>query len=79
MAELAISNASDPISSEQLRHLFDRFYRVDDARHNSGESHGLGLAIVKAIAAMHAGDVLVSQANGLVTITLRLPVAASPP
>jgi len=79
-AELAISNASDPISPEQLRHLFDRFYRVDDARHNSGESHGLGLAIVKAIAAMHAGDVLVSQANGLVTIAIRLPAAmAGPP
>jgi signal transduction histidine kinase len=37
--------------------VFDRFYRVDQARASSGQNVGLGLAVVKAIAARHGGHV----------------------
>ena len=40
--------------------LFERFYRVDASRSNSGANHGLGLAIVKAIALMH-GECVCAQ------------------
>lgn len=56
-ASIAVSNPGGPVAPEHLARLFDRFYRVDAARRNSGESHGLGLAIVKAVAAMHNGGV----------------------
>lgn len=75
VVELAISNDSEPIAQEQIEHLFDRFYRVDGARRNSGESHGLGLAIVKAIAHMHGGDASAQQLGGTMTLRLRLPQA----
>lgn len=82
VAQLSITNASEAITPDQLAHLFDRFYRVDGARANSGESHGLGLAIVKAIALMHGGDVAAKQADGYMRVSLRLPsmheTAASP-
>jgi two-component system heavy metal sensor histidine kinase CusS len=51
-----------------LARLFDRFYRMDAARLNSGENHGLGLAIVKAVAAMHNGQVFARAQDGIVTV-----------
>ncbi len=43
------------IAAEHLPHVFDRFYRVDQARTGSGGRVGLGLAIVKGIAVLHGG------------------------
>ena len=45
------------IASEHLPRLFDRFFRADPARANSGESSGVGLAIVKSIMDLHGGSV----------------------
>ena len=73
-AIINISNPGQAISAEHLPRLFERFYRVDAARHNSGANHGLGLAIVKAIALMHGGDVFVRSADGRNTFGLYLPV-----
>ena len=53
---IGVTNPGDEIASEHLPRLFERFYRVDASRSNSGANHGLGLAIVKAIALMHGGD-----------------------
>jgi len=65
---VSFSNPSAPLAPEQLDRLFDRFYRVDTSRPNSGENHGLGLAIVKAVAVMHKGGVFASYQDGAVTI-----------
>jgi len=73
-AELAVTNASPPLTGEQLAHVFDRFYRADHARANSMESHGLGLAIVQAIARMHGGAAFARQGQGRISFGLRLPV-----
>jgi two-component system heavy metal sensor histidine kinase CusS len=62
---IAVSNPGEAIPKEHLPRLFDRFYRVDSARHNSTESHGLGLSIVKAIATMHNGSVFASSHDGI--------------
>lgn len=70
---IGISNPGEPIADEHLPRLFERFYRVDASRHNSGANHGLGLAIVKAIAQMHGGDVFVRSAEGRNTFGLFLP------
>ncbi|AJO80488.1 heavy metal sensor histidine kinase [Pseudomonas chlororaphis] len=70
---IAVSNPGQAISSEHLPRLFERFYRVDASRSNSGANHGLGLAIVKAIALMHGGDVFVRSDKGINTFGLYLP------
>ena len=75
-AEVSFSNPSAPIASDQLPRLFDRFYRVDVSRRNSGENHGLGLAIVKAVALMHNGTVFARSAGG--TTTVGFSVALDP-
>ncbi|WP_447771256.1 heavy metal sensor histidine kinase [Pseudomonas kilonensis] len=70
---LAVTNPGEPIAGEHLPRLFERFYRVDASRSNSGANHGLGLAIVKAIALMHGGDVFVRSDQGANTFGIRLP------
>ncbi len=65
---IAVSNPGPPIAPEYLDKLFDRFYRIDPSRRNSGESHGLGLAIVKAVAQMHGGAVFADSKHGSTTI-----------
>jgi two-component system heavy metal sensor histidine kinase CusS len=75
-AEVSFSNPSVPIAAEHLPRLFDRFYRVDTSRHNSGENHGLGLAIVKAVAVMHNGTVFARSEDGVTTVGFSVSLAA---
>ena len=71
---IGVANPGSPIASKHLPRLFERFYRVDASRSNSGNNHGLGLAIVKAIALMHGGDVFVRSDRGMNTFGIHLPV-----
>ena len=53
-ARLTVSNPGQPIPPEQLRRLFERFYRADASR-GEQSGFGLGLPIAAAIAAEHKG------------------------
>ena len=75
---VTVSNPGAPIALQHLERLFDRFYRVDVARHDSGgehHGHGLGLAIVKAVALMHGGAVTAASAGGTTMIGFSVPLA----
>lgn len=62
------------IAEEQLPYIFDRFYKVDDARLHVEGSTGLGLSIVKMLVEKYSGIVEVSSIIGEGTIfTLHLP------
>jgi len=69
-----VSNPGLSVAPAHLPRLFDRFFRVDAARHDDGLHHGygLGLAIVKAIARMHGGAVAATSAQGITTIGFSL-------
>ncbi|MEQ7917965.1 heavy metal sensor histidine kinase [Xanthomonas sp. WHRI 1810A] len=71
---IGVANPGSRIAGEHLPKLFERFYRVDASRSNSGANHGLGLAIVKAIALMHGGTVFVRSQDGVNTFGINLPV-----
>ena len=55
-------------------HLFERFYRVDEARTGDSGGYGLGLAIAKAITEVHGGTIGVSSGGGRVIFTVNLPL-----
>lgn len=55
-AVLEVSNTGRGISSEDLPHVFERFYRCDKARPDDG-SYGLGLSIAQAIVEEHRGQI----------------------
>jgi two-component system sensor histidine kinase SenX3 len=62
------------IPPEEIDRIFERFYRVDPARHRSTGGTGLGLSIVKHVAATHGGEVRVWSVEGQgSTFTLTLP------
>ncbi|MGY8904620.1 MAG: heavy metal sensor histidine kinase [Burkholderiales bacterium] len=74
LVRLSVTNPGPPLPPLVVVHMFDRFYRADEARTQSGESTGLGLAIVRAVAQMHHGDVFAhSQTTG---VTVGFSVAA---
>ncbi len=68
---LTVENDGPAIAAEHLPRLFDRFYRVDPARHEGGS--GLGLAIVKSIVEAHGGYITVESREGLTRFTVSLP------
>lgn len=51
--QLIVRNEGTPIPPQDLEHIFERFYRADQAR--TSEGFGLGLAIAKEIAREHKG------------------------
>ncbi len=46
---LIVSNSGNGIATDDLPHIFDRFYKCDKSRTNRGSSYGLGLYIAKSI------------------------------
>ena len=73
-AVLSVSNDGDEIPQDKLAHLFDRFYRVDEARTGDGHHYGLGLSIAKAIAEKHGGSIGVSCQDGTVQFMVSIPM-----
>lgn len=73
-ALLTVVNTADPISEEDRRKLFDRFFRVDRARGREIRGSGLGLSLAREIARAHGGDLVLDPAHeDTVSFTLRLP------
>ena len=61
---LSVSNPGTPIPAEDLEKIFQRFYRADNARSNTG-SFGLGLSIAQQIVRQHNGRIWAeSNASG---------------
>ena len=71
---IAVANPGETIAALHLPRLFDRFYRVDSSRHDTGEihGHGLGLAIVRAVATMHGGATRATSDGGVTTIAFSI-------
>ena len=73
-AVLSVTNEGAEIPPEKLAHLFDRFYRIDEARSSDGNHYGLGLSIAKAVVEKHGGTIDVTCRDGLVCFSVSLPV-----
>ena len=74
MVEISVTDQGIGIPSTEIDRIFERFYRVDPARHRSTGGTGLGLSIVKHVAATHGGDIRVWSVEGQgSTFTLALP------
>jgi signal transduction histidine kinase len=79
-ADRALCEVADTgygIPAEAIPFIFERFYRVDEARSREIDGAGLGLAIVKSICAAHGGVVEVKSVVGQGSrFIVALPLAA---
>ena len=63
-ARIHVCDTGMGIPAEHLPHIFERFYRVDEARNRNIGGTGLGLSIVKAIITAHQGRIRVLSTPG---------------
>ena len=75
VVEIAVSDQGVGIEESELARIFERFYRVDQARSRDTGGTGLGLSIVKHVISNHGGEVQVWSVPGTgstFTVLLRL-------
>lgn len=70
---LRVSNSSPPIALDELKKIFQRFYRIDKVRSRNG-SFGLGLAIAHQVVCNHEGKIWAEYASGRFSVHVQLPL-----
>jgi signal transduction histidine kinase len=77
-ATVAVIDRGPGIPAKDLDRIFERFYRVDEARGRERGGAGLGLAIVRRLVELHGGRVWAESVEGEgATFTFTLPLASS--
>lgn len=69
---IVIKNRGENIPKEKVDRLFDRFYRVDEARNSNTKGSGLGLAISKNIIELHNGKIWAECVENDVSFFIKL-------
>ena len=70
---IQFTSRGDTIPRQKLDLVFEKFYRVDEARSGRTGGAGLGLAIAKEIVALHGGQIAAKSEDGVTTFTVALP------
>ncbi|MFJ8362084.1 sensor histidine kinase [Streptomyces sp. NPDC093984] len=78
-AVFEVADTGSGIAAEDLRHVFDRFWRAEKSRSRRTGGSGLGLPIVRQLTTAHGGTVTVTSEVGTGSVfTLRLPATPAP-
>lgn len=72
---ISFQNKGKTIPKEKLSTIFEKFYRLDEARISNIGGAGLGLAIAKEIITLHGGTIIANSENDTVTFVITLPIA----
>lgn len=73
-AKLAVADTGVGLAEKHREHLFERFYRADEARSRDSGGLGLGLAIARSLVTAHGGEITFTSQVGLGTeFVVRLP------
>lgn len=71
--EIVISNEGATIPVNKLNSIFEKFFRLDDARSTSTGGAGLGLAIAKEIVELHGGSISAKSEEGVTEFSIIIP------
>ncbi len=77
LVRFTVSNSGD-LAPEHLDHLFDRFWRGDDARQADAGGSGLGLAITRQLVVLHGGTIRAESGGGVTSFVVELPCILLP-
>ena len=69
---LSVASPGEPISREDLKNIFKRFYRTDKARSLNG-SYGLGLSIAESVVEAHKGKIWAESKSGYNIFYVQIP------
>ena len=72
-ARVTVSDEGATIPPHKLEAIFDKFFRLDEARATSTGGAGLGLAIAREIVELHGGTITAASEAGRTTFTVELP------
>lgn len=72
-AMLTVASIGTPLTRQEQKDIFKRFYRCDQARAMDG-SYGLGLSIAQTIVGQHAGRIWADSQNGWNVFYVQLPI-----
>ena len=70
---LRFRNIGKTIPAQRLESIFEKFFRLDDARATDKGGAGLGLAIAREIVTLHGGTILADSADRVTTFVVSLP------
>lgn len=71
---ITVADDGEKIPAESVKHLFERFYRVESSRNKATGGTGLGLAIVQSIVGLHHGSVTARSDDQETAFVVTLPV-----
>lgn len=70
---IAVSNHGKTIPAHKLEMIFEKFFRLDEARRTNTGGAGLGLAIAKDIVELHGGSITAESDHEVTTFRVTLP------
>ncbi len=70
---LSVADPGAPLTPQECRDIFKRFYRVDHVR-AMNHSYGMGLAIAARIAEAHRGRIWAESSGGINTFYFTMPI-----
>lgn len=80
MIRICVADTGKGISDEEKKHIFERFYQVDEEKGHPQGGSGIGLNLVKKFSELHGGKVDVKDNPGGGTIfVVKLPIDRSEP
>jgi two-component system sensor histidine kinase CpxA len=74
-AELMVTDQGPGVPEGELKHIFQPFYRVSEARERASGGAGLGLSIADRTVKLHGGTIEASNSKSGLRVTIRLPLA----
>lgn len=73
-AVVSFSNHGKTIPRQRLNSIFEKFFRLDDARATNNGGAGLGLAIAREIVSLHGGAITAKSEDEVTVFTVELPM-----